>query len=91
MPIRDDRYPKMIDAREPAEHEARRGDLRRWLKVLAVCLLWQLAGAGIVVLAFHLQMDHRDALELLWAGFGIAAAGTVLTIAIGAPRNGRGE
>ena len=91
MPIRDDLYQKMIEERQSAETEARRSDLRRWLAVLAVCLLWQIAGGALVVFAFHATMDHDDALELVWGGFGIAAAGTVLTIALGAPKRERDE
>jgi hypothetical protein len=91
MPIPDDLYQQMIEERESAEKEARRSDLRRWLLVLAGCLLWQLAGGALVVFAFHAQMQHDDALELVWGGFGIAAAGTVLTIALCAPKREREE
>ena len=89
MPIRDDLYQKMIEERQSAESEARRGDLRRWLVVLAVCLLWQLAGGALVVFAVHTHMPHDVAMQIVWGGLGIAAAGTVLTIAIGAPKTGR--
>ncbi|HEX8675231.1 MAG TPA: hypothetical protein VF710_25240 [Longimicrobium sp.] len=91
MPIREDLYQKMIEERQSAEAEARRGDLRRWLVVLAVCLLWQVAGGALVVFAFHAHMPHDEAMQIVWGGFGIAAAGTVLTVAIGAPKTGREE
>ncbi|MBD0321439.1 MAG: hypothetical protein ICV87_13955 [Gemmatimonadetes bacterium] len=81
----------MIDDREAAEKEARGADVRRWVVVLGVCLVWQLAGAALVVFAFHAHMDHDDALEIVWGGFGLAAAGTLLTIALGAPRREREE
>lgn len=91
MPIRDDLYRKVIAEREAAENKARSADLRRWLVVLGVCILWQLAGGALVVFAFHTQMNHKDALEIVWGGFGLAAAGTALTVAVLAPRNARGE
>lgn len=91
MPIRPELYEKMAADREAAEKEARRADLRRWLAVLGVCLLWQLVGGAIVVLSFHLRMAHDDAIQMLWGGAGIAAAGTILTVALGAPRQGREE
>jgi hypothetical protein len=91
MPIRDDLYQKMIADREAAERGARRADLFRWLAVLAVCLLWQVVGGVVVVLAFHLHMDRDTATQLMWGGLGIAAAGTVLTVALGAPKQGREE
>lgn len=79
----------MIAEREAAEKEARRADLRRWLVVLAVCLLWQVAGGAIVVLGFVLTMPYDDAIQLVWGGCGIAAAGTILTVALGAPKRER--
>ena len=91
MPIRPELYEKMAAEREAAELEARRADLRRWLVVLAVCFAWQIAGGALVVLAFHLRMAAADATQLLWGGAGIAAAGTILTVALGAPKQGREE
>ncbi len=89
MPIRDELYREMAASREAAEMEARRADLRRWLLVLAVCIVWQIAGGAVVVAAFALVLPPDDARQLLWAGCGIAAAGTVLTVALGAPKRGR--
>jgi hypothetical protein len=89
MPVRDELYREMIASREAAEMEARRADRRRWLLVLAVCLLWQIVGGAIVVAAFALMLPSDDAMQLLWAGCGIAAAGTVLTVALGAPKKER--
>jgi hypothetical protein len=91
MPTRDDLYRSMIEERDAAEREARRADRRRWLVLLGVCLLWQVAGGAVTTLGFVLVMPHDDAMQLVWGGFGIAAAGTLLTIALGAPKDNRGE
>lgn len=91
MAIRDDLYRKMISEREATEREARRAELRRWLLVLGVCLLWQVIGGATVVFAFTTYMDHDQALQVVWAGFGIAVAGTAITIALGAPKQDRAE
>ena len=91
MPIREDLYEKMIADREHAEKEARRADLRRWLAVLAVCILWQIVGGAITTAGFVTVMPKDDALELVWGGLGVAVAGTVLTILIMSPKSGGGE
>jgi VIT1/CCC1 family predicted Fe2+/Mn2+ transporter len=89
MAIRDELYRDMVASREAAEMEARRADRRRWVLVLLVCFAWQIAGGAIVVAAFALMLPPEDAVQLLWAGCGIATAGTILTVALGAPKNGR--
>lgn len=80
MPIRRDLYDRMIAEHEAGEREADRFRLWYHVRTILVCLLWQGAGAALVVYAFHAVMPAERAHDLINGGLGIAAAGTLLTV-----------
>lgn len=91
MPIREDLYRKMMDEREPSRtwHAAPTAAGGSWCSASAFS--GSSPGGARVVFAFHTRMDENDALEIVWGGFAVAAAGTALTVALGAPRGAREE
>ena len=76
-----------------ADADARRAEREiLWYAVRTVllCLCWQTAGGAVVVYSFHAVMARGEATALMNAGIGIAAAGTLLTIALRHRRLGDG-
>ena len=80
MPIRRDLYEKMIDERVQSELESRREERRYWIITLLVCMLWCVVGAVVTGAGFALVLPKEDAELLIDSGFGIAAAGVLLTV-----------
>ena len=80
MPIRRDLYEKMIDERVQSELESQREERRYWIITLLVCMLWCVVGAVVTGAGFALVLPKEDAELLIDSGFGIAAAGVLLTV-----------
>ena len=80
MPIRRDRYEKMIEERVAAELESRREERRYWIITLLVCMAWCALGAVITGAGFAMHLSREDADVLIDAGQGIAAAGVLATV-----------
>lgn len=80
MPIRRDLYEQTIAEREAAEIQADRHRFWFSVRTILLCLVWQVVGGAVVVYAFHGVMPRERAQDLIQAGIGIAAAGTVLTV-----------
>jgi high-affinity K+ transport system ATPase subunit B len=80
MPIRRDRYEKMIEERVAAELASQKEERRYWIITLLVCMLWCALGAVVTGAGFAMHLTPEDADVLIDAGQGIAAAGVLATV-----------
>jgi hypothetical protein len=82
MPIRRPDYDRMIAEREEEARESERAERRYWIVALLVCFGWCVVGGAVTVLGFVLVLPRDEAMLLVDAGWGIAAAGVLLTVVV---------